>query len=234
MKKIIIIFSLFITSTVVSITGAHAEQCAVMGPNGCVLTEAQAQASDNGGIGQCSPSNPCGTWAVIDNTNTVTNVIVCQPSVCGSGNFANNNVALQVPANSSGQHQGSVFIQNPTPEQVVKYDPNTRLFTQGSLSFPSPLTRNEIIDTTIVSATIYSDVITFGPNNFINGQMQFDPKVNSTTGATISATEGNETQNQTFTSPQTREQIAQFVQNKSLLQRRLERFYFMLRGWILD
>ncbi len=34
--------------------------------------------------GECSAEDPCGTWAVVDKTGSVTNVIVCQASVCGS------------------------------------------------------------------------------------------------------------------------------------------------------
>ena len=236
MKKIFIIFSLLITSSIVSMSGAQADQCAVMGPNGCVLTEAQAQASDNGGAGQCNALNPCGTWAVVDPTNTVTNVIVCQPSVCGSGNFTNNTVVLQVPANDSGQPQGSVFTENPTPEQVVKYDSETKLFTQGSLSFPAPSTfKTETIDTTTLTTTIYSDVRTFGPNNFVNGQMEFTPVVTSKTGASISATNGFTKEVAFFDTPKTRSQIQASIENKlRILQQYLNRFYTLLGGWLID
>jgi hypothetical protein len=206
-----------------------------MGPNGCILTEAQAQASNNGGAGQCNASNPCGTWAVVDPTNTVTNVIVCQPSVCGSGNFANNTVVLQVPANDSGQPQGSVFVNDPTPEQVVTYDPSTKMFTQGTVGFSAPVERTEIVDTAILTATINSELRTFDSNSFVNGQMQFTPVVTSTTGATISVIEGLTKEMAMFETPKTRAQLQTAVANKLLvIQKYLHKYYVLLGGWLID
>lgn len=235
MKKILLVVSLVISSTAISLTAAHAEQCAVMGPNGCVLTEAQAQASNNGGAGQCNASNPCGTWAVLDNNNTVTNVIVCQTAVCGSGTFANKPVVLQVPANESGQPQGSVFVQNPTPEQVVTYDPSTKMFTQGTVGFSAPVERTEIVDTATLTATINSELRTFNSNNFVDGQMQFTPVVTSTTSAVISASEGLQKETALFDTPKTRAQLQKIVENRMvLIQRYLNRFYIMLNGWLIE
>jgi hypothetical protein len=37
---------------------------------------------------ECSAADPCGTWAMLDQQGTVTNIIVCQASVCGSGTWA--------------------------------------------------------------------------------------------------------------------------------------------------
>jgi hypothetical protein len=235
MKKIILITSLIISSTAVSINTVYAEQCAVMGPNGCVLTEAQARASDNGNAGQCNANNPCGTWAVLDNTNTVINVIVCQTAVCGSGTFAGNSVVLQVPANESGQSQGSVFVNNPTPEQVVTYDPSTQRFTQGTSGFAAPVEKTEVVDTATLTVTINSELRTFDSNSFVNGEIQFKPVVTSTTGATISATEGLVKEMATFETPQTRAQLQTAIENKLLIiQRYLNRFYVLLNGWLIE
>jgi hypothetical protein len=54
-----------------------------------VINTSQASASD------CNSENPCGTWAVLDSAGTVTNIIVCQASVCGSGEFAGQKVVEQ-------------------------------------------------------------------------------------------------------------------------------------------
>jgi hypothetical protein len=48
---------------------------------------------------QCSPSDPCGTWAMLDPQGTVTNIIVCQASVCGGGTWAGQTVVPQVAPN---------------------------------------------------------------------------------------------------------------------------------------
>jgi len=186
------------------------------------------------------------TYAVVNSAGVVTNVIVCGPAVCGPNGswngvgpnnspFAGQKFVLQIPVNPvTGQNQGSVFTQNPTPEQVVRYDSQAQVFTQGSGTTPMPVTRTETVDTSTLVATINSTQVTFGPDNFVDGQMIFNPKVTPTTGATISATEGVVTESQLFTTPQTRNQIAVAVQEKSLLQRRLDRIYVMLRGWVLD
>jgi len=235
MKKIFIIFSLLITSSIVSMSGAQAEQCAVMGPNGCVLTEAQAQASDNGGAGQCNASNPCGTWAVLDENSTVTNVIVCQSTVCGSGTFAGNSVVLQVSADTNGKPQGSVFVNNPNPDQVVTYDSVTATFTQGTVGFNAPVVRQETTDTVTLTAIIYSQLRKFTANDFIDGQMKFTPVTTLTTGATISVEELNSFARQSYSTPQTKVQIQESIQNKlALIEKYLNRFYDLLKGWIID
>lgn len=55
--------------------------------------------------GECSVEDPCQTYAVM-NGNTVANIIVCQPSVCGSGFLGGQRVIPQVAADSSGQNRG--------------------------------------------------------------------------------------------------------------------------------
>jgi hypothetical protein len=47
----------------------------------------------------CSAADPCGTWAMLDPQGVVTNIIVCQASVCGSGTWDGQRVVPQVAAN---------------------------------------------------------------------------------------------------------------------------------------
>jgi len=54
--------------------------------------------------GDCSASNPCMTYAVVDGSGSVVNVIVCQPSVCGpsgelNGLINGNRLVPQTAAN---------------------------------------------------------------------------------------------------------------------------------------
>ncbi len=187
------------------------------------------------------------TYAVVNSSGVVTNVIVCKDSVCGSngswkGTMPNDTdcpgckLVLQVPAHPvTGQNQGSVFTQNPTPEQVVRYDSQAQVFTQGSGTTPMPVTRTETVDTATLVATIDSTEVTFGPDNFVDGQMIFTPKVTPTTGATISATDGLVKEMAMFETPKTRAQLQANIQNKlTLLQRYLNRFYTLLNGWLID
>ena len=48
---------------------------------------------------ECSPGDPCGTWAMLDSQGVVTNIIVCQASVCGGGTWAGQTVVPQVAPN---------------------------------------------------------------------------------------------------------------------------------------
>ena len=185
-------------------------------------------------------ANGDATYAVVDSSGTVTNVIVCQISVCGSSGswggtmpndtpWAGQRLVLQVPANPvTGQNQGAFMG---TPENPVKYDSQAQVFTQGS----APITRSETIETTTVTATIHSDTVSFGPSSFVDGQMQFTPVVTSNTGATISATEGLVKEMAMFETPKTRAQLETSITNKLLvIQKYLNRFYTLLNGWILD
>ena len=213
----------------------------------------------NNGISSTTPPTPeesaVAGFAVVNTEGVVKGVIACNISSCPStliGTYmdcTNCKLVQQTPASPDGNAFGYVG----TPENPIKYDSQAQVFTQGSASTPAPVTRSETVDTTTISVTINSDVVTFGPNSFVNGQMQFTPRVNSNTGATISATQTNyetrtvtsatgvvttelvaTTESQSFTTPQTRNQIVVSVQEKSLLKRRLDRIYVLLRGWLID
>ncbi len=69
----------------------------------------------------CTAENPCGVWAMLDNAGTVTNVIVCQPSVCGGGTFAGQTVVPQLPANPVTHDPTGVGSFMSTPEKPITY-----------------------------------------------------------------------------------------------------------------
>ena len=184
---------------------------------------------------ECSAEDPCGTWAIV-NDGVVTNIIVCQPSVCGSGFFGGNKVVLQVPANST-THTSQGGYYNPDPEQAVTYNEQTNNFSMGSSAFPAPVTRTEVVDSVTLSATVRSNTVTFGPNNFINGKMEFTPSVDTSTGAIISATKinGNSITRESlsFATPQTVEQIrASLTEELSMLRDNLNKLIVLLKGWV--
>ena len=59
--------------------------------------------------GECSAADPCLTYAMLDSAGTVINIIVCQPSVCGSGIWDGRKVVPQVAATPEGQNQGGYY-----------------------------------------------------------------------------------------------------------------------------
>jgi hypothetical protein len=203
------------------------------------------------------------TYAVVNSAGVVTNIIVCGPAVCGPNGswsgvmpsdtpWAGQKLVLQVPVHTeTGKHLGGYLG---TSESPVKYDSQAQVFTQGSASTPESVTRSENIDNVTLSATIQSEVKTFGPNSVVNNEMQFTPIVTPTIGATISSFEfTGETRTVTsatgvvftenvfnietevFTSPKTRSQIQTSIENRlRIIQQYLNRFYILLNGWILD
>jgi hypothetical protein len=62
--------------------------------------------------GECSAEDPCHTYAMVDGSGIVTNVIVCQPSVCGSGFFAGSRVVPQVAANPVTHQNQAAYLAN--------------------------------------------------------------------------------------------------------------------------
>jgi hypothetical protein len=76
----------------------------------------------------CSVEDPCHTYAVLDDSGLVTNIISCSTSVCGSGTFGGNKVVPQVAANAStGQNQGG-HLTSPDGGEV-RYSEPTGTFT---------------------------------------------------------------------------------------------------------
>lgn len=184
------------------------------------------------------------TYAVVDSTGTVTNIIVCTAAVCGPGGSWGGrmpsdtgcpgcSLVLQISANPiTGQNQGGHIG---TQDNPVKYNSQEQVFTQGSASMPAPVTITETVETATLTATINSESITFGPDSMVNGQLKFTPKVTPSTSATLSAVEGAMKELAFFSTPQTRSQIQASIQNKlTLVQRYLNRFYELLKGWVLD
>lgn len=71
---------------------------------------------------ECSENNPCGTWAMLDSQGVVTNVIVCQASVCGGGTWAGQTVVPQVapnPVTHDATGQGSYIGNTDLGTEVV-------------------------------------------------------------------------------------------------------------------
>ena len=135
-------------------------------------------------IAQCSPSDPCGTWAMLDPQGTVTNIIVCQASVCGGGTWAGQTVVPQVAPNpvtndttGTGGYWGT-------------YDSNTREFTvdrNGPNQTPASTQTNSetrtatdpdgaVTSTTTIEATTPLVAKTFKYEDTIKNSSEYDEK----------------------------------------------------------
>jgi hypothetical protein len=135
-------------------------------------------------IAQCTASDPCGTWAMLDPQGTVTNIIVCQASVCGGGTWAGQTVVPQVAPNpvtndtyGTGGYWGT-------------YDSNTREFTvdrNGPNQTPAPTQTNSetrtdtdpdgaVTSTTTIEATTPLVAKTFKYEDTVKDASEFDEK----------------------------------------------------------
>ena len=92
----------------------------------------------------CSVEDPCQTYAVMED-NKVVNIIVCQPSVCGSGFFNNQRVVPQVAADSSGQNRGGYWGTESN---------GTFTISQG----PSVNIKEKVINDVDVSVTMHGEI----------------------------------------------------------------------------
>jgi hypothetical protein len=125
--------------------------------------------------GDCSEEDPCGTWAVISETGIVLNIIVCQPSVCGSGTFDNKRVVLQVPANPVTHESQGGWLAPPSPDQItgvtqVTYNENKNEFTLKN--------KVEIVKVQVVTTNVNTDeesVDTLHTKVSINNKTTFIP-----------------------------------------------------------
>jgi hypothetical protein len=121
----------------------------LLGTSLSIIGSSQANASE------CSASDPCGTWAMLDTQGLVTNVIVCQASVCGSGTWAGQTVVPQVapnPVTHDTTGQGS-YIGNGENNTSVSYSNGSFIINENSTIYRSE-TENNIADNSIETISV--------------------------------------------------------------------------------
>ena len=207
--------------------------------------------------GSCDASNPCGTWAVVNNAGVVTTTIVCQEAVCGAtgswhgkmpqGDFlcSSCSLVLQLPPDPvTHDTHGSGFFtdtsQPITPDNIVTYDSKTSSFYKGQAPV---VVKTETFDDgtslTTLQTTVMSNKVTFKSSDFQNGEMKFTPVIDETTGATLYIYQYKDAfetvQQLTFDSPKTKEEIqnAMLFNDFSLMFYYWDNFVLMLGDWVM-
>ena len=170
--------------------------------------------------GECSAADPCQTWAVVEG-GVVTNIIVCQPSVCGSGRFDGKQVVLQTPANpethqSQGGHRG-------TQENPVTYNSEQKTFTQSETTWSVPQINTEVVETVTATGALETTTLTA----IIN------PEGLKSNPATISATQGELSESKTFNESKTSVEVEIAIKDSAIMKKYLNKFLQLLRGWII-
>jgi hypothetical protein len=191
----------------------------------------------------CSANNPCGTWAVLDNQGVVTNVIVCQASVCGGGSFGGQTVVPQVAPNpvTHDPYGTGSYIGNPDQGTEVRYSEGTFIITENT-SITNTVTEVDGETTTISEVQIpvsarsfrYEDTIGKMYGEVIMDTVTFDET--SQTNVSVKKTNLiNTIQESTgFTERKTSAEIEQvFVNNNlNLLLSKVQTLISLLGTWV--
>jgi hypothetical protein len=139
----------------------------------------------------CTAGDPCGTWAMLDSQGVVTNVIVCQASVCGGGTWAGQTVVPQVAPNPSTNDtfNTSSFISNDT--QTVTHSEGIFTIQKDSI-----LEKNvvEINNDTITVSKVFIPIVgqSFSYNDTIDklhNEIIMEPRYNENGLTTVSVYE---------------------------------------------
>ena len=195
--------------------------------------------------GECSAADPCLTYAVLDNAGVVTNIIVCQPSFCGSGRLSDGTTVVpQVAASSTGQNQGGIYNHSGTPGKDVVYSNGTFTINNEVVANKVDVVTNTInTETSTVSVSIAEgNKSTFSYENTIGksiGEIEFTTlPLEDNVSATVSATEvtntSTKTELTTFEGRKTAQEVSSILAQRSLtlLQSKITRLLMLLDGWV--
>jgi hypothetical protein len=212
--------------------------------------------------GECSAEDPCHTYAMVDGSGLVTNIIVCQPSVCGSGTFAGSRVVLQVVANPETHlSQGGIFGGTDNIDKRVTESNGTFTITNNN-----PIVTQEVIKETPNSGTQLQSSIGSGTQqsftvadtaHTVGVITLHDKPIDQNIGATLTASEVNIetstvvvgtvetstvivetitpviTESITFTERKTEKEVEDALENSVILKRNMYWFKLSLLRWLL-
>jgi len=179
--------------------------------------------------GDCSPADPCETWAMIDGSGIVTNIIVCQPSVCGSGYFGNSRVVRQVAASSTGQNQGG-WVNDEKNNTAVVHTNGTFTISNTTPVVSQHIEVEELTTTVVTTVIGETNARSFTYEDTQNKELNLAPEGQGIDYKEVAVSEGADgrvsivyTDSQTvlmnisseFTSRQTEEVVRNSLINKS-------------------
>jgi hypothetical protein len=191
----------------------------------------------------CTAENPCGTWAMLDSQGTVTNVIVCQASVCGGGEWAGQRVVPQVapnPVTHDTTGQGS-YIGNKETGTTVTYSDNRFNIVENS-TVVREQTDIENNSTTVSQVEIpvtsksfsYEDTINRSYGNVPMSVGLVDESKNTKISVLKNSDDGTEYESTNFSERKTTEELRSEVasRNLSLMLSKIQTLIKLLKGWL--
>ena len=191
----------------------------------------------------CTAENPCGTWAMLDSQGVVTNVIVCQASVCGGGEWAGQRVVPQVapnPVTHDTTGQGS-YIGNKETGTTVTYSDNrfniveNSTITREQTDVDNNSTSVSRVEIPVASRSFsYEDTVNRSYGNVPMSVGIVDESKDTKISVLKNSDEGAEYESTSFSERKTTEQLRSEVasRNLSLLLSKIQTLIKLLNGWL--
>jgi hypothetical protein len=192
---------------------------------------------------ECNASNPCGTWAIIDTQGVVTNVIVCQVSVCGGGTFGGQTVVPQVapnPVTHDTTGQGS-YIGNKEAGTTVTYSDNRFNIVENSTivreqtDVDNNSTSVSRVEIPVASRSFsYEDTVNRSYGNVPMSVGLVDESKDTKVSVLKNSDEGTEYESTSFSERKTVEELKSDVafKNLTLMMSKIQTLIKLLKGWL--
>jgi len=202
--------------------------------------------------GECSVADPCLTYAMLDSAGTVINIIVCQPSVCGSGIWDGKKVVPQVAANAQGQNQGGYYNPAGSGREVVHSD-GTFTLNNNVVATTVDVVVNTTVDvvtntTSTETSTVtvsksagnastfsYEDTVGKSPSEISFNTLPLPNNTSATISATDVSSNSTVTESVTFRERKTLAFVEEYLleNDYSLLRSKINRFSKYLLNWFI-
>jgi hypothetical protein len=192
---------------------------------------------------ECNASDPCGTWAMLDTQGVVTNVIVCQASVCGGGTWAGQTVVPQVapnPVTHDTTGQGS-YIGNKEAGTTVIYSDNRFNIVESSTivreqtDVENNSTSVSRVEIPVASRSFsYEDTVNRSYGNVPMSVGLVDESKDTKVSVLKNSDEGTEYESTSFSERKTVEELKSDVafKNLTLMMSKIQTLIKLLKGWL--
>jgi negative regulator of replication initiation len=194
--------------------------------------------------GECSVADPCLTYAMLNDSGVVINIIVCQPSVCGSGTWDGKKVVPQVAATPEGQNQGGYYNPQGSGREVVHSNGTFTMNNNVPTTNVDVVTNTNNTETSTVVVSIsagnkttfsYEDTVGKSPSEITFNTLPLENNTSATISATDTNTSSTITESVIFQERRTLEFVEGYLleNNYSLLHSKINRFSKYLIHWFL-
>ena len=193
--------------------------------------------------GECSVSDPCLTYAMLDSSNVVINIIICQPSVCGSGIWDGKRVVPQVAATPEGQNQAGIYHPQGSGKEVVYSDGIFTINNNVPTTNVDIVTNTNNTETSTVTVSVsagnastfsYEDTVGKSPSEISFNNLPIANNTSATISATDITADSTITESTTFETRKTEQEISSILlqRNLTLLQSKINRLLLLLDSWV--